>query len=956
MARLFLATEAALGRRVVIKVLAPELAESVSADRFRREMELAASLQHPHITPVLTSGRAEGLLFYTMPYVEGESLRALLDRRGELPIPEVVRLLSEIARALSYAHRRGIIHRDIKPGNILIADGEAQVADFGLAKALSNTAEQERLTSSGLAVGTPLYMAPEQASASADPDCRSDLYSLGVVAYEMLTGSPPFSERTARAIMAAHVLEPPPPVAMRRLATPPALADVVMRLLQKSPADRPQSADEVLQALESSSTPARPTTSTRQYAPAIRWSGWAALALIATLGVARSITRHGESAPPPMDSSVIAVVPFRVAGADSSLHYLREGMLDLLANRLSGTEVVRTVDPRTMLRAWQRAGADPDGDLDRPRALDLTRQLGAGSLLEGEVVGTPSGLVLTATLTDAAGAVKARASVEGPSDSLASLVDRLAAHLLVYGANEAQERLTTLTTASLPALRAYLDGMAANRRGDYASSVELFDRALELDSTFALAGVRRAMVGGWIGDLGTGRDIAWRYRTRLPKRDLLQLYTITGQNYPIASAREDINNAEAWVSAAPDDPEAWSRLGDHLFHYGALAGVSDAPARSLRVYARAARLDSTYAPTFEHLHELHYTLGDTAAARRALARLLHGKPKDADPESRWFARACLGDTVMGVESLTSDSLASALSAAIGISLEYACGLADAESLLSYARAGIATDSERRNFQTLWWTFYVSRGKPRQALIWSPDPSDPVFRAGIILDALYADADMEQAARLAAKLPRIYPRPTVETNWESIVEGYAGAQYQLASGRAGAAQEAVRAWKRVWAPGDTSQALRLALHLGLLLDAQLAALQHRSDALARLTELDSVLVTGPTYGEWLPTGSTFGGFEPVANLLAARLWHERGEPGRALATIRRRTVGLRQRSLFASQIRDEARYAASVGDREGTVRAYRHYLRLRADPEPALRAKVQEVWAEFETLRSDSGDR
>jgi eukaryotic-like serine/threonine-protein kinase len=164
MARVFLATEKALARRVVIKVLAPELAQSVSADRFRREIQLAAGLQHPHITPLLTAGRVGDLLFYTMPFVEGESLRTRLDREGELSIPDTVRLLSEIARALSYAHQHGIVHRDIKPGNILLAHGEAQVADFGLAKALSESANPGGLTSSGLAIGTPLYMAPEQAA------------------------------------------------------------------------------------------------------------------------------------------------------------------------------------------------------------------------------------------------------------------------------------------------------------------------------------------------------------------------------------------------------------------------------------------------------------------------------------------------------------------------------------------------------------------------------------------------------------------------------------------------------------------------------------------------------------------------------------------------------------------------------------------------------------------------
>jgi serine/threonine-protein kinase len=180
MARVFLATESALGRRVVVKVLAPELAHSVSADRFRREIQLAAGLQHPHITPLLTAGQVGDLLFDTMPFLEGESLRARLDREGELSIPDAVRILSEIARALSYAHQHGIIHRDIKPDNILLAEGQAQVADFGLAKALSEWAYPAGRTSSGLAVGTPLCMAPEQAAGGAAPDAEPTSIASGL--------------------------------------------------------------------------------------------------------------------------------------------------------------------------------------------------------------------------------------------------------------------------------------------------------------------------------------------------------------------------------------------------------------------------------------------------------------------------------------------------------------------------------------------------------------------------------------------------------------------------------------------------------------------------------------------------------------------------------------------------------------------------------------------------------
>ena len=956
MARVFLATEPALGRRVVVKVLAPELAQTVSAERFRREIQLAAGLQHPHITPLLTAGQVGDLLFYTMPFVEGESLRTRLDREGEFSIPDTIRLLAEIARALSYAHQHGIVHRDIKPGNILLAQGEAQVADFGLAKALSESAHPRGLTSSGLVVGTPLYMAPEQAAGGSAPDRRTDLYSLGVVAYEMLTGAPPFTGRTSQAVMAAHALEPPAPVTLRRPSAPAPLSALVMQLLEKHAADRPQSAEEVLHILEAISTSSSTTTpEARRRARMVRWSGIAALALMAViLSLALRKVRRGNP-PPPADSRVVAVVPFRVSGADSSLRYLREGMVDLLSLRLSGTEILRTVDPRTMLRAWQRAGGSAAGDLDRARSLAITRELGAGSLLDGEVVGTPSRMVLNATLSDAAGTVKERATVQGPSDSLPSLVDRLSAHLLARAAGETEDHLTSLTTTSLPALRAYLDGVSAHRRGDYTGARASFDRALTNDSTFALADLRGLRSSVWLDGFSGRGEVAWRYRNRLSRRDRLLLHLAVGNPLALGTAREDLDSAEALVTVAPDDPEAWSELADRLYHYGALVGVADAPERALRAYLRSLRLDSAYAPTSEHLYQLHYILRDTAASRRALGSKLQGKPRDAEPVTRWFALICFDDTTIGTRFLENDSLPNAV-AAVSLALRHARGFTKTESLLTHLRARAATETERRTVQALWLTYYVSLGRPHQALTWPHDPSEPERRAGMILDGVFAGADVAQAARLAERSSRGNTRPSAGTAWQTIVEQYAGAQYQLAIGNPEAAQRVVRTWSAVWVPGDTSQALRLASHLSLLLDAQLAALQRRSDALARLEQLDSVLITGPTYGGFLVSqGTLFGGFEPIANLVAGRLWHERGENARALAAVRRRVELTEPRAVYVSQLRDEARYAALVGDRESASRAYRHYLMLRADPEPTLRPQVDSVRAEFEALQREAPD-
>jgi serine/threonine-protein kinase len=261
MSRVFVALETALQRHVVVKVLLPELAAGVSVERFRREIHLAAQLQHPHIVPLLSAGESEGLPYFTMPYVEGESLRARLLRERELPIPEAARVLRDVASALAYAHARGVVHRDIKPDNVLLSHGTAVVTDFGVAKALTASSAYGAatggpgLTSMGVTLGTPHYMAPEQGTGDPGIDHRVDIYAFGATAYEILTGDPPFSGNTPHAILGAHIVALPRPITSVRPGMPPLLGHIVMQCLEKRPADRPQSADEIIRALDALATP-----------------------------------------------------------------------------------------------------------------------------------------------------------------------------------------------------------------------------------------------------------------------------------------------------------------------------------------------------------------------------------------------------------------------------------------------------------------------------------------------------------------------------------------------------------------------------------------------------------------------------------------------------------------------------------------------------------------------------
>jgi hypothetical protein len=262
MSRVFLADEVRLGWRVVIKVLPPEMGAGVNVERFEREIQLAARLQHPHIVPLLTAGAAGDLLYYIMPFIDGESLRAKLAREGELPVGEAARILREVLDALAYAHEHQVVHRDIKPDNVLLSGDHAVVTDFGVAKAVSASTGESHLTSLGVALGTPAYMAPEQAAADPHVDHRADIYAVGVLAYEMLSGRPPFSGSTAQAVLSAHITQAPEPVTTHRETVPEAMNELILRCLAKKAADRWQRARDVMPHLDALLTPSGGVTPT----------------------------------------------------------------------------------------------------------------------------------------------------------------------------------------------------------------------------------------------------------------------------------------------------------------------------------------------------------------------------------------------------------------------------------------------------------------------------------------------------------------------------------------------------------------------------------------------------------------------------------------------------------------------------------------------------------------------
>jgi eukaryotic-like serine/threonine-protein kinase len=438
MATVYLAQDVRHGRPVAIKVLRPELAASIGSDRFLREIRVAAHLQHPNILALYDSGEANGFLYYVMPFVEGESLRARLDREEQLPLPDAIQLTCEVAEALDTAHKRGIIHRDIKPENILIQAGHALVADFGIARAVSE-AGGDKLTETGMAVGTPHYMSPEQALGGAHLDGRSDEYALACVTYEMLVGQPPFSGPNAMAILARHSMEAVPSLKVVRRSIPDEVEDAVMRALEKTPADRFPTVKEFADCLlEADLGPAARRTSSRSMKAVRRttprgvaaWRGrpkaqlWAAavagLVVLAGAGWGAWKVWHRPGAAGAgggLDAHRIAVLYFQGTGAGDSLGYLADGLTEGL---------IRELDQVQGLDVISKGGVAPFRGDSIPRE-SIASALKAGTLVTGELEQKGGRLRTTVRLVDgASGADFERASFEQPAGNLLAVQDTLA--------------------------------------------------------------------------------------------------------------------------------------------------------------------------------------------------------------------------------------------------------------------------------------------------------------------------------------------------------------------------------------------------------------------------------------------------------------------------------------------------------------------------------------------------
>jgi serine/threonine-protein kinase len=638
MSLVFLATERALARRVVIKVLHPELSQSVNAERFRQEIATLATLQHPQIVPILSAGNAGALLYYVMPFVAGESLRARLEREGAMSATDVVRLVAPLARALAYAHREGIVHRDIKPENVLLAQGEPVLADFGIAKVLREGSAHGTLTSAGMSIGTVTYMAPEQVLAEPTMDGRADVYSLAAMAWELMAGRAPFGG-TAQQVMSAHVVKPAPALADVVPDVSPALAAVVQRGLAKDPNER-DTADVFASALESALLAPRAATAAT-VTPAARASTAApaprravsiplltAAALLLLVAGAwwwrTQPAATGAESPVAADTPVqrpgVAVLPFERIGASGD-DYVSAGLADELMTQLADVSGLR-VAAKTSVRAFIDSALTPT---------ELGRRLDVRALVEGSVQQSGTRLRVTTRLVDVRdGGTIWSNRYERSTDDLFAVQREIGAEIVAALA----PRLGIVTdgTPQAPgnvnpaAFDAYLRGrFAMQQRGldSLRAAVAHFRRAITIDSTFARAwaGVAEASAllpvyggGGWDVHGPALRDAAER-ALRLDSllgAPHLALATLAKGVGEWATAEREFDLA---LARQPDLGATHQNRGELLYTIGR---VNDA----VTAFARAAALEPQDAPIISQFAGTLVIAGQLDSARRVLDRAL----------------------------------------------------------------------------------------------------------------------------------------------------------------------------------------------------------------------------------------------------------------------------------------------------------------------------------------------
>ncbi len=593
MATVYLAQDLKHDRAVALKVLKPELAHALGPERFLREIQVTAQLDHPHILPLLDSGDAGGFLYYVMPYVQGETLRTRLMREKQLPLDDALQIAAEVADALNYAHGQGIVHRDIKPENLLLAGRHVRVADFGIARAVT-AAGGDSLTATGVAIGTPAYMSPEQAGGSKDVDGRSDLYSLGCVLYEMLAGHPPFTGGTAHEILARHSMDAVPSLAAARPTVPEGLERAIATALAKVPADRFSTAAQFADALArrgSSATVGAARSSRRVARLAV-----IAVAGMVTVGGAILMLRPSPKAPG-YARTAIAVLPLQNLSAQGPHAYFAGGLHDELLTQLSKVAALKVIS-RTSVMGYEST---------KTPLRQIASELGVGSVVEGSVQIEGSRLRVNVQLIDAAtdAPVWAERYDRTLDDAFAiqsDVAQRIVAAVGAALSDAEQQRLAAVPTANAEAYRLYLQGREYLIRPGFLRRNEeiaqqLFETALARDPGFALAHAALSEVHG--------RMFWFRYDPS-----------------PARAARQRAE-AEAALRLAPELPQAHVAMG--LAHFWGRRDYR----RALEEFRVALKGLPNDARVWQFIGTVHRRLGNWDEVLAAFEKATQLNPRDA---------------------------------------------------------------------------------------------------------------------------------------------------------------------------------------------------------------------------------------------------------------------------------------------------------------------------------------
>ncbi|HEU4799453.1 MAG TPA: protein kinase [Gemmatimonadales bacterium] len=1030
MSRTYLAVERALNRQVVVKVLAPELLAGVSVERFRREVMTAARLQHPHIVPVLSTGEVDGLPWFTMPYVEGDSLRHHL-AQGRLDTGEAVSILRDVARALSHAHERGIVHRDIKPDNVLLSSGSATVTDFGIAKAISaarTTGEAHAtLTQVGTSIGTPTYMAPEQAAGD-EVDHRADLYSFGAMAYEMLAGQPPFQAASAARLVAAHMMETPADIRTLRPDLNPLLADVVMACLAKNPGDRPQSARDIVRALETvtssgdfatapailrggkvrlakalliwaaaaaavivtawaateviglpdwvlpgsigvmlaglpvilftafvqhsahraftatptltpggtpSATQGTLATIALKASPHVSWrrtwlGGTAALVAFTALVLGFMVTRALGIGPAASlrgtgafgDSETIVVADFRSPPGDSTLGpTIAEALRTDLAQSKS-LNVLTRASVREILRLMDRPA---ESAVPFEVAREIATREGAKAVLDGAVVRLGQSYVVSGRLVSALNGEEL-ATFRETADNEDELITALGAFSRSVRERAGESlrsirsstELERVTTASLPALRKYVEGSTvAEQLGDAERGIALLEEAVQLDTAFAMAWRKLAVLLG-NDDVQRTRALAasstaFRHRDRLT--DMERLLT-EGYYYTNGPDPDSDRALAAYEEALRIDSNSTSALNNS----GVVLQGRNEFERAEVLFRRVTGLQRTFGGAFSNLLRMQIFNGRPIAAMESTRAAFHERyPKSAELWlADWQVAWAKGDLDQA------DSIASA-AAALPSNPQMALLGANTAAALA-GLGGRAHEGLTRS----------ARGRESLSRI---QPGPGAHQAAVLDTAYYTaafDDDHAKARAVIARALARYPMdsiPPVEREWGDL------ARLAAFVGDGAVARTALAGYVRDLAAADPDSAGRHAFFA-----AQLAMAEHRwDDAIPLLREAELRFGMRPR-AAWVQTG----------------LAHDAaGRPDSAIAYFQRFVDSPDPEPWLDGVFRARAHHRLgelyeSKGRGQEAMEQYSEFVRLWQNADANLQPQVREARQRMERLRAQTG--